>query len=115
MNWETQPLWERLSGAADAGVRGVYSSRQKRIPAFIYFLAAAAGMTALVANNNFKRLIVYWKEYRYLERQKEELIRENRRFKEKIDELRSDPESYEELARRELGMIKPGEERYSLK
>ena len=91
------------------------SSKKGKIPGFLYVLAAIAGLTALLANNNFKRLIIYWKEAGYLEDQKTELIRENRQFKEKTDELRSNPESYEDLARRELGMIKPGEEKYSIK
>lgn len=94
---------------------GTAFGKKSKLPPYLYWAVFLAGLIILLSNNNFRRLIVYWKEYSYLEKQKMELLEENAKLRDDIESLKSNPEKYEELARRELGMIKPDEEKYSLK
>ncbi len=48
-------------------------------------------------------------EHRRLEREIDQLQRENRRMRSEARRLREDPAAIEAIARRELGLIRPGE------
>jgi len=48
-----------------------------------------------------------------LKKEKKHLKKENIKLKNEIEELRTNPEKYEDIARRELGMVKRGETKYS--
>jgi len=83
---------------------------KKLIPYLIVILVATG---IIFFNNHFKRLRVYIKEAKLLSEEKKRLMEENKRLRERIKELRSDPTKYEDIARRELGMVKKGEIKYS--
>jgi len=53
------------------------------------------------------------KEAKMLEEEKKKLKKENERLKRNLKRLREDTSAYEEIARRELGMVKRGEKKYS--
>lgn len=54
-------------------------------------------------------------EYRALEASLAQVRAENARLREEARRLREDPDAIEDLARRELGLIKPGEKLFIIK
>jgi len=89
------------------------SLRKKRIPRKIIILIVIIGaFIFLFANKNFQTLLVLNKEIAQLKQRIVGLEDENRALKEELEALKNDPEYIESLARRELGLIKPGETKY---
>jgi cell division protein FtsB len=54
-------------------------------------------------------------EYEQLQQETTLLLEENRRLGDEIDRLRNDPAAVEERARRDLGLVKPGEKVFILR
>ena len=66
----------------------------------------------LFSNQSFR---TYWQKKRYLaklERNLKEIRLENKKLKMEIHRIETDPRIIEQHARRELGLIKPGEIEY---
>ena len=70
---------------------------------------------ALVGDKGLLAMIQARQTYRTLEASLADVRPENARLREQARRLREDPEAVEELARRELGMIKPGEKLFIIK
>jgi len=66
----------------------------------------------LFANKNFQTLLILNKEIVQLKQKIAGLKEENRELEEELEAMKNDPEYFESLARRELGLIKPGETKY---
>jgi cell division protein FtsB len=89
------------------------SIHNKRIQRKILFLIIIIGVLIfLFANKNFQTLLILNKEIAGLRQRIEGLNEENKRLEEELEAAKNDPEYIENLARRELGLIKPGETKY---
>jgi len=83
----------------------------RRLAKFLLLLTAAVLLTNAVAGERglFQTVRVR-REYQHLAESVARLQQENRGLAQQADRLRHDPSAIEELARRELGLIRPGEQ-----
>lgn len=101
--------------AASSGDRTTASTLQtrgRRRRALQYLLIVVSCILVIDAIVGEKGLIAMIKarqEYQALEQSLARARGENARLREEARRLREDPEAIEEIARRELGLIKPGE------
>ena len=79
------------------------------------FLLPAGGGHGLVGEKGLLESIKKRQEFAALEQSIQRARAENARLREEAKRLRSDPATIEDLARRELGLIKPGEHLFTLK
>ena len=70
---------------------------------------------ALVGDKGLLAMIQARQEYATLEQSLSDVRAENARLRDEARRLREDPSAVEELARRELGLIKPGEKLFIIK
>ena len=70
---------------------------------------------ALVGDKGLLAMLQARQDYRDLEQSLAEVRAENADLREEARRLREDPTAIEEIARRELGLIKPGEKLFIVK
>jgi cell division protein FtsB len=70
---------------------------------------------ALVGDKGLLAMIQARQQYRTLEQSLAEVRTENTRLRDEARRLREDPAAVEELARRELGLMRPGEKLFIIK
>lgn len=91
-----------------AAVRGtVYS--------ILLLAAGALVVNSVVGESGFVTRMRAGRQRDELRAAVERLRAENARLREEVDLLRSDPETIEEVARRELGLIRPGEKLFIIR
>jgi cell division protein FtsB len=96
-------------------VRRRRSERRRRIVRLaVLFAAAALLASALVGDNGLTTLVQTRRQAQDLQAEVARLRAESARLREEARRLREDPAAIEELARRELGMIRPGEKLFVL-
>jgi cell division protein FtsB len=85
----------------------------------VRYLVAAVGcvliVEALVGDRGFLAMLKARQQYRTLETSLARSRAENAHLRQQARELREDPEAIEEIARRELGLIRPGEKLFIIK
>lgn len=81
----------------------------------LLFLGCLLFLDALVGEKGFVENLKARQQYQALERSLARLKSENERLEKDVELLRKDPQTIEELARRELGLIKPGEKLFIVK
>ena len=90
--------------------------RQGRI---VRYLIVAVGcvliIDALVGDRGFLAMLKARQQYRSLETSLTRARAENSQLREQARQLREDPQAIEEIARRELGLIRPGEKLFIIK
>ena len=90
--------------------------RGRRILQYVFLLAGSVlVIDALVGDKGLLAMIQARQQYRTLERSLAEVRTENARLREEARRLREDPSAVEDLARRELGLMKPGEKLFIIK
>ena len=89
--------------------------RQRIVQWVIVFAALVIAVDALVGDNGLMAMMKARQEYRALEQSLAGGRAENARLREEARRLREDPSAIEELARRELGLVKPGEKLFIIK
>ena len=90
--------------------------RSRRILQYTFLLAGCVlVIDALVGDKGLLAMIQARQQYRTLERSLAEVRSENARLRDEARRLREDPSAVEDLARRELGLIKPGEKLFIIK
>ena len=90
--------------------------RSRRTLQYVFLLAGCVlVIDALVGDKGLLAMIQARQQYRTLERSLAEVRSENARLREEARRLREDPSAVEDLARRELGLIKPGEKLFIIK
>jgi len=91
------------------------SSLRRRfvVPALI--LASVLIVDALVGEKGYRQVNAVERERAALDAQIEQLRLENAALRRRIVRLRHDPRAIEELARRDLGLIKPGEKLFIIR
>ena len=83
---------------------------------YVFLLAGVVlVIDALVGDKGLLAMIQARQEYRTLEKSLIDVRAENARLREQARRLREDPAAVEDLARRELGLIKPGEKLFIIK
>jgi cell division protein FtsB len=83
---------------------------------YVFLLAGVVlVIDALVGDKGLLAMIQARQEYRTLERSLTDVRAENARLREQARRLREDPAAVEDLARRELGLMKPGEKLFIIK
>ena len=81
----------------------------------LLFLALVLALDALVGDRGVFALMRARREYANLDRALTDARAQNASLREEVRRLREDPTAIEELARRNLGLIKPGEMLFILK
>jgi len=81
----------------------------------IVFAALVIAVDALVGDNGLMAMMKARQEYRTLEQSLATARAENARLREDARRLREDPSAVEEIARRELGLVRPGEKLFIIK
>ncbi|MSO30923.1 MAG: septum formation initiator family protein [Acidobacteria bacterium] len=90
--------------------------RRQRALRYVFLLVSAVLVTdALVGEKGLLAMMQAREQYRILERSLGQVRAENARLREDSRRLREDPAAVEELARRELGLIKSGEKLFIVK
>jgi cell division protein FtsB len=70
---------------------------------------------ALVGDRGFLAMLKAQQQYRTLEASLAQSRAENAHLREQARQLREDPQAVEEIARRELGLLRPGEKLFIIK
>jgi len=83
--------------------------RQKRISYALLAVSAAFMINALVGDNGFLATIKARREYAAQQRELNAVREENQRMVDEMRRLKFDPTAIEEAARKDLGLIRPGE------
>ena len=90
--------------------------RQRRIVQYVLvFVGVVIVVDALVGDKGLLATSKARQEYRALENSLDRARAENARLREDARRLREDPSAIEEIARRELGLMKPGEKLFIVK
>jgi cell division protein FtsB len=106
---------ERRSGA-ERPVSSAKRSRNRRIIQFlIVFIATVIIVDGLVGDRGLLAMLRARQEYDQLAETIARLRAENARLREEAHRLATDPTAIEEIARRQLGLIKPGEKVFIIK
>lgn len=83
---------------------------RRRVVSSVLFVGALMLMVnALVGENGYLATLRARREYEAVMRDLRQLQRENQQLREQARRLKNDPTAIEDAARRELGLIRPGE------
>jgi cell division protein FtsB len=81
----------------------------------LLFVGCVLVLDGLVGDKGLLEMLKKRQEYRTLEQSLIDVREENARLREEARRLQEDPSAIEDLARRELGLIKPGEKLFIVK
>jgi cell division protein FtsB len=103
---------------SDASTTTSIPSRRRR-GNIVRYLIVAVGcvliIDALVGDRGFLAMLKARQQYRSLEGSLVRSREENAQLREQARQLREDPQAIEDIARRELGLIRPGEKLFIIK
>jgi cell division protein FtsB len=92
---------------------------RRRRGRIVRYLVVAVGcvliIDALVGDRGFLAMLKARQQYRTLEASLARARAENAKLREEARELREDPQAIEDIARRDLGLIRPGEKLFIVK
>ena len=108
---ETVERSTSLSAQSRRRIRSGHHSRQRRrILSYVLIAGAAALMVnAVVGENGYLASLRARHQYAALSAEVTKLRLENQQLKDQARRLKDDPAAVEEAARRDLGLIRPGE------
>jgi cell division protein FtsB len=89
--------------------------RRRAVEYFFLLIGCVLVIDALVGEKGLLAMMQARQQYRSLDQSLAEVRAENARLREDARRLREDPAAVEDLARRELGLIKPGEKLFIVK
>lgn len=89
--------------------------RRRAIEYTLVFIGCLVIIQGLVGEKGLLTMLKARQQYRQLEASLEASKAENVRLREEARRLKEDPSAIEDLARRELGLIKPGEKVFTIK
>ncbi len=81
----------------------------------LVFIGCVLAIDALVGDKGLLEMMKKRQEYRALEQTLSQARAENAELRDEARRLREDPAAIEEIARKELGLIKPGEKVFHIK
>jgi cell division protein FtsB len=96
---------------------GTTSKRRRRraVQYLLVFIGGVLVVDALVGDRGLVQMMKKRDEYRALEQTLNQARSDNARLREEARRLKEDPAAIEEIARRELGLIKPGEKLFIIR
>lgn len=94
---------------------GTPRRRRRAVQYVLVLIGCVLIVDALVGEKGLLAMIQARRQYRNLEQSLVDARVENARLREEARRLREDPDAIEEIARRELGLIKPGERLFIIK
>jgi cell division protein FtsB len=106
---------KKLSRTQDASGTMPRRRRRRAIQYSLVFIGVLVIVEALVGDKGLLTMLKARQEYGVLEATLAASKAENARLREEARRLREDPSAIEEIARRELGLIKPGEKLFIVK
>lgn len=106
---------EPVNGEPSAPKSGAGRRGRRVLRIALAIVTAVLLVDALVGEKGLMALVEARREHADVERSLLRARAENARLREEARRLREDPAAIEELARRELGMIKPGEKLFILR
>ena len=83
--------------------------QRKRIRYVLLFMSAVFMINGLIGDNGLLATIKARRQFQAMQRGVNALREENQRLKLDMNRLKSDPSAIEEQARKDLGLIRPGE------
>ena len=89
--------------------------RRRAVGYFFLVVGCVLVIDALVGEKGLLAMMQARQQYSSLEQSLEDVRAENTRLREEARRLREDPAAVEDLARRELGLIMPGEQLFIVK
>jgi cell division protein FtsB len=89
--------------------------RRRALQYVLLFVGCMLVVDALVGEKGLLAMMKARQEYQALEQSLHSARAENARLREEARRLREDPAAIEEIARRELGLIRPGEKLFIVK
>ena len=104
------------ASAPAAALTGLVRRLGKRaLPVLFVCLAMVVVVDAVVGDKGLFAMLKARRQYRALEQALTHARGENAKLREEARRLREDPAAIEDLARRELGLIRPGEKLFIVK
>ena len=88
---------------------------RRAVQYLLVFVGCVLILDALVGEKGLLEMVKKRQEYRALEQSLADVRAENGRLREEAQRLQDDASAIEDLARRELGFIKPGEKLFIVK
>ena len=104
------PSPDRLASSPTARSRG-----RRVLQYLLVFVSCVLVVDAIVGEKGLIAMMKARQQYRALEQSLGQARAENAQLREEARRLREDPAAIEEIARRELGLIKPGEKLFIIK
>ena len=89
--------------------------RRRAVQYLLVFVGCVLVVDALVGDKGLLAMMKARQEYRVLEQSLQTARAENAQLREDARRLREDPAAIEDIARRELGLIQPGEKLFIVK
>jgi cell division protein FtsB len=89
--------------------------RRRAVQYLLVFVGGVLVVNALVGDKGLVQMMKKRDEYRALEQTLNRARSDNARLREEARRLKEDPAAIEEIARRELGLIKPGEKLFIIR
>jgi cell division protein FtsB len=112
----TSPRSGRLRATKRAGASGAGSGRRRRLVQLaLVFVGCVLLFDALVGEKGLVDLMRANRAHQSLQHALHTARRDNETLREEIQRLRDDPAAIEDIARRELGLIKPGEKLFMVR
>jgi len=101
---------------ADTGLGGLIPQlRGRAVQYLLVFLGSVLLIDALVGDKGVLQMMKKRQELRALDQAVAAARAQNSQMRAEIDRLKSDPTAFEEIARKDLGLIKPGEKLFIIR
>jgi cell division protein FtsB len=104
----------KASTPADSAGAG-NGRRRRAVQYLLLFIGGVLVVDALVGDKGLLEMMKRREQYRTLEQELARERTENAQLREEARRLKEDPAAVEDLARRELGLIKPGEKLFIIR
>jgi cell division protein FtsB len=103
------------SSTSSAGSSTTRRRGRRAVQYVLVFIGCVLVLDALVGEKGLLEMLKKREEFRALEQSLDDVRVENVKLREEARRLQEDASAIEDLARRELGLIKPGEKLFILK
>lgn len=107
-------MFEKKPATAQSS-SGTPRRRRRAVQYVLVLVGCLVVVDAFVGEKGLLAMIQARRQYRGLEQSLADARAENARLRDQARRLREDPDAIEEVARRELGLIKPGERLFIVK
>lgn len=103
------------SSLAASSAGGPPRRRRRIVEGVLVLIGVVVLVDALFGERGLVEMMKARRQYQVLEQRLTEIMDQNDRLRDENARLRSDPATIEDVARRELGLIKPGEKLFTIR